>query len=74
MRRRAFPDEPWAGLLQADEVARATIGLLRSPLTGQVLDVRRGDPGGEGRDGAALGDPAPGTGGPLRPPARNARG
>jgi 2-C-methyl-D-erythritol 4-phosphate cytidylyltransferase len=74
MRRRAFPDEPRAALLQADEVARATIGLLCSPLTGQVLDVRRGDAGGEGADGAAIGEPAPGAGGPLRPPARNARG
>ena len=41
MRRRAFPDEAHALLLTAEEVARATIRLLRSDLTGQVLDVRR---------------------------------
>jgi 2-C-methyl-D-erythritol 4-phosphate cytidylyltransferase len=41
MRRRAFPDEPPALLLSADEVARATVRLMRSGLTGQVLDVRR---------------------------------
>ncbi|HSK92421.1 MAG TPA: 2-C-methyl-D-erythritol 4-phosphate cytidylyltransferase [Candidatus Angelobacter sp.] len=41
MRRRAFPDEAHALLLTAEEVARSTIRLLRSDLTGQVLDVRR---------------------------------
>lgn len=41
MRRRAFPDEPHAELLSADEVADATLRLLRSSLTGQVVDVRR---------------------------------
>jgi ribitol-5-phosphate 2-dehydrogenase (NADP+) / D-ribitol-5-phosphate cytidylyltransferase len=41
MRRRAFPNEAHALLLTADEVARATIRLIRSDLTGQVLDVRR---------------------------------
>ncbi len=41
MRRRAFPDEPTAGLLSADEVAVATLQLLGSDLTGQVVDVRR---------------------------------
>lgn len=41
MRRRAFPDEAHALLLTPEEVARATIRLLRSDLTGQVLDVRR---------------------------------
>jgi ribitol-5-phosphate 2-dehydrogenase (NADP+) / D-ribitol-5-phosphate cytidylyltransferase len=51
MRRRAFPEESRAALLQPDEVARATLGLIASPLTGQVLDVRRGEPVGEGSDG-----------------------
>ena len=41
MRRRAFPEEAHALLLTPEEVARATIRLLRSDLTGQVLDVRR---------------------------------
>jgi 2-C-methyl-D-erythritol 4-phosphate cytidylyltransferase len=44
MRRRAFPDEPSTGLLGADAVAVATLRLLASGLTGQVLDVRRHDP------------------------------
>jgi 2-C-methyl-D-erythritol 4-phosphate cytidylyltransferase len=43
MRRRAFPDESTAGMLTAEEVAAATVALLRSDLTGQVLDVRRHD-------------------------------
>ena len=41
MRRRAFPDEAHELLLTAPDVARATVALLRSELTGQVLDVRR---------------------------------
>src|SRR5690606_30502632 len=41
MRRRAFPEEAHALLLTAEEVARATIRLMCSDLTGQVLDVRR---------------------------------
>ena len=44
MRRRAFPDEDPDGLLSAPEVAVATLRLLTSDLTGQVLDVRRHDP------------------------------
>jgi len=43
MRRRAFPEEPTHGMLTADEVALATIALLRSDLTGQVVDVKRHD-------------------------------
>jgi 2-C-methyl-D-erythritol 4-phosphate cytidylyltransferase len=43
MRRRAFPAESREGLLGAREVAVATIRLLSSDLTGQVLDVRRQD-------------------------------
>ncbi len=41
MRRRAFPDESHALLLTPEEVARATVRLIRTDLTGQVLDVRR---------------------------------
>jgi 2-C-methyl-D-erythritol 4-phosphate cytidylyltransferase len=43
MRRAAFPNESPIGLLGVDEVAEATLRLLRSDLTGQVLDVRRHD-------------------------------
>src|SRR5207237_4447479 len=46
MRRRAFPDESTDAMLTASEVAAATLALLRSGLTGQVLDVRRHDPVG----------------------------
>lgn len=41
MRRKAFPEESHALLLTPEEVARATVRLIRSDLTGQVLDVRR---------------------------------
>jgi 2-C-methyl-D-erythritol 4-phosphate cytidylyltransferase len=43
MRRRAFPDEPSDGLLSPAEVAMATLRLIRSELSGQVLDIRRHD-------------------------------
>jgi 2-C-methyl-D-erythritol 4-phosphate cytidylyltransferase len=43
MRRKAFPDEARDGMLSADEVAAATLRLLRSDLTGQVVDVKRSD-------------------------------
>ena len=43
MRRRAFPGEEHVTMLQPAVVARATLGLLSSPLSGQVLDVRGGD-------------------------------
>ena len=43
MRRRAFPNESMAGMLSAGEVAAATLRLIQSDLTGQVLDVRRHD-------------------------------
>lgn len=43
MRRRAFPNESMAGMLSAEEVAAATLRLIQSDLTGQVLDVRRHD-------------------------------
>ena len=45
MRARAFPNESRDGLLSAHEVASATLRLLCSGLTGQVLDVRRHDVG-----------------------------
>ena len=43
MRRRAFPGESPVGMLGSDDVARATLRLIGSDLTGQVLDVRRLD-------------------------------
>ncbi len=43
MRRRAFPGESPEGLLGSDAVAIATLRLIGSELTGQVLDVRRHD-------------------------------
>jgi 2-C-methyl-D-erythritol 4-phosphate cytidylyltransferase len=43
MRRAAFPDESRLGMLQPTDVAVATLRLILSDLTGQVLDVRRHD-------------------------------
>jgi ribitol-5-phosphate 2-dehydrogenase (NADP+) / D-ribitol-5-phosphate cytidylyltransferase len=43
MRRAAFPDESRVGMLQPADVATATLRLMLSDLTGQVLDVRRHD-------------------------------
>jgi ribitol-5-phosphate 2-dehydrogenase (NADP+) / D-ribitol-5-phosphate cytidylyltransferase len=43
MRRAAFPGESRDGMLGADDVAVATLRLIRSDLTGQVVDVKRGD-------------------------------
>jgi 2-C-methyl-D-erythritol 4-phosphate cytidylyltransferase len=48
MRRVAFPDEDRTGMLGAAEVAGATLRLLRSDLTGQVVDVKRHDLAGPG--------------------------
>jgi 2-C-methyl-D-erythritol 4-phosphate cytidylyltransferase len=48
MRRAAFPEESRVGMLDVDEVAAATLQLLRSDLTGQVVDVRRHDSVGRG--------------------------
>ena len=62
MRRAAFPGESPVGLLGSGDVALATLRLIGSDLTGQVLDVRRhdsqglspagtdGDPDGGGAD------------------------
>ncbi|WP_432588055.1 bifunctional cytidylyltransferase/SDR family oxidoreductase [Streptomyces sp. HD1123-B1] len=44
MRRRAFGDEPAESLLSSEAVARTSIDVLLSPLTGHVIDVRRQDP------------------------------
>ena len=46
MRRVAFPDEDRTGMLGAGDVAGATLRLLRSDLTGQVVDVKRHDVAG----------------------------
>jgi len=43
MRRAAFPAESRLGILQPRDVATATLRLILSDLTGQVLDVRRHD-------------------------------
>jgi 2-C-methyl-D-erythritol 4-phosphate cytidylyltransferase len=43
MRRAAFPEEARIGMLQPTDVAIATLRLVLSDLTGQVLDVRRHD-------------------------------
>jgi len=43
MRQRAFPDEDRSGMLDAHTVALATLRLITSDLTGQVLDVKSHD-------------------------------
>ena len=54
MRRQAFPDEPGDGMLTSREVAIATLRLIASDLTSQVLDVKHHDAGGTpAADGAA---------------------
>jgi 2-C-methyl-D-erythritol 4-phosphate cytidylyltransferase len=40
MRVQAFGEEPAETLLDPDEVARVSLGVLASGLTGQVVDVR----------------------------------
>ncbi|MEW2384531.1 bifunctional cytidylyltransferase/SDR family oxidoreductase [Micromonospora sp. NPDC047707] len=53
MRTRAFGAEPAHTLLSADAVARASLDVLLSGLTGQVIDVRRsGDEAAEPAAGA----------------------
>lgn len=47
MRRAAFPGESPIGLLPVRDVAEATLRLIQSDLTGQVLDVRRHDGAGQ---------------------------
>jgi ribitol-5-phosphate 2-dehydrogenase (NADP+) / D-ribitol-5-phosphate cytidylyltransferase len=53
MRRAAFPAESAIGLLPAADVAVATLRLIRSDLTGQVLDVRRHDAVGQAAPASA---------------------
>ena len=48
MRRKAFPAEDTTGMLGAADVAGATLRLLRSDLTGQVVDVKSHDVAGAG--------------------------
>jgi 2-C-methyl-D-erythritol 4-phosphate cytidylyltransferase len=68
MRRAAFPDESRIGMLQPRDVALATLRLILSDLTGQVLDVRRHDGLGAvvspDASDAGPGDPGPRTAGP----------
>jgi ribitol-5-phosphate 2-dehydrogenase (NADP+) / D-ribitol-5-phosphate cytidylyltransferase len=62
MRRAAFPEESPVGMLQAADVAAATVRILQSNLTGQVVDVRRHD---------AVADPETGSPeSPAGPPER----
>jgi 2-C-methyl-D-erythritol 4-phosphate cytidylyltransferase len=56
MRRKAFPDESRTGMLSTPEVAVATLGLIRSGLTGQVFDIKR-------HDSLPVASPAPEAGG-----------
>ncbi|MEU4785054.1 bifunctional cytidylyltransferase/SDR family oxidoreductase [Nocardiopsis alba] len=44
MRTKAFGEEPSGSLLSADKVARTSVDVLLSDLTGHVIDVRREDP------------------------------
>ncbi|WP_243742557.1 bifunctional cytidylyltransferase/SDR family oxidoreductase [Actinorugispora endophytica] len=44
MRTKAFGDEPANSLLSAEKVARTSLDVLLSDLTGHVIDVRREDP------------------------------
>lgn len=43
MRRKAFGDEPAGSLLNSGTVARASLDILLSGQTGQIIDVRRTD-------------------------------
>ncbi len=73
MRRAAFPAESRDGLLGADAVASATLRLIASDLTGQVLDVRRHDSTDDGleRDEQTSGSAEPdAAGAPGNPHAR----
>jgi len=44
MRTKAFGQEPAGTLLSSEAVARTSLDVLLSPLTGHVVDVRREDP------------------------------
>ncbi|HUG29730.1 MAG TPA: bifunctional cytidylyltransferase/SDR family oxidoreductase [Candidatus Limnocylindria bacterium] len=60
MRRAAFPGESQIGMLPARDVALATLRLLQSDLTGQVLDVRRHDGSGKASPTTAPAGPVAG--------------
>ncbi len=61
MRRKAFPDESPVGLLSMTDVAIATLRLMQSDLTGQVLDVRRHDSFGQAAGTDTRVEVSPGT-------------
>jgi 2-C-methyl-D-erythritol 4-phosphate cytidylyltransferase len=65
MRRRAFPDESHDGLLGPADVATATLRLMQSDLTGQVLDVRRHDAFGQDGTAGAGNRATPASGSPA---------
>ncbi|MFY0512110.1 SDR family NAD(P)-dependent oxidoreductase [Streptomyces anulatus] len=44
MRTKAFGQEPEGSLLSSEEVARSSLDVLLSAMTGHVIDVRRQDP------------------------------
>ncbi|MFJ4841678.1 SDR family NAD(P)-dependent oxidoreductase [Streptomyces sp. NPDC088746] len=44
MRTKAFGQEPSGSLLSSEEVARSSLDVLLSEMTGHVIDVRRQDP------------------------------
>ncbi|MFI7577275.1 D-ribitol-5-phosphate cytidylyltransferase [Micromonospora sp. NPDC049497] len=54
MRTRAFGEEPAHTLLSAEAVARASLDVLLSGLTGQVIDVRRSAGGADAVEPAAV--------------------
>lgn len=53
MRTKAFGDEPADSLLTSESVARTSVDVLISQLTGHVVDVRRQDPFKAGSPAAA---------------------
>ncbi|MCM0675574.1 bifunctional cytidylyltransferase/SDR family oxidoreductase [Micromonospora phytophila] len=69
MRTRAFGEEPADTLLSAEAVARASLDVLLSDLTGQVIDVRRSadDPAQEVRAAVVPAQPGAEPGGPAGP-------
>jgi 2-C-methyl-D-erythritol 4-phosphate cytidylyltransferase len=44
MRTKAFGDEPSDSLLTSISVARSSLGVLLSPQTGHIVDLRKTDP------------------------------
>ena len=55
MRAKAFGEEPAGSLLSSDKVARTSVDVLLSDLTGHVIDVRREDLSGPGPSAQARG-------------------